>query len=574
MSRLFITPFPYLRLVFYFLFFVLILNFGVGLVAEPSHTSEPKSLAPETKAFVSPMRADGLDVEFMRSMLLPPEQVTKVSQNQNLWFDNYRVGFYIRPRIEARNNFDFNKNTNDRILVSPQNTQVWFVGDPSPYISFKLTIQDARLWGGSYPASGGDNRRYSVASAGKVIDPASPTPTVVQNTTDIREGFLILKLPDTPLKAQVGRQIPLYADQRLLGAANFPANGVSMDGVRLLWNEKKYFIHLLGFQLTEESDAAIGLLTKNGRKNGSIDDSYLYGFYSSYTPEIVSIDIYTVALEKKYILNPNPATIQDRERQRDILITSGFRLTNRTANNNLPKGQVWDWTWESMWQYGPTGERVDRLNSPLVNGEAVWKDKVLYDTSFHYIQSGILFFDRLRVGVQYSFASGDPNRTDSRSSTYQPMFMPRHATFPIWNNINGISEFSSWRNVITRSVNIAYTTESWGKWIFAVWDYRKAKSQDGWYVGNGALAENASTESIDNDFQDRGFLGYRLGISYDLSWIYYFGDYYSIWAGASVIKAHDAIRNQRDNVRAVNPEERYTFDGTSTYSFIMVVAGF
>ncbi len=527
----------------------------------------------ENKAsYISLKKQNGLESDDLRSMLLYPDQEKRIAKDQNLWFGNYRLGFYIRPRGEIRTNPDFNKQTKDDLSIFPQNTQIWIFGDPSPYIEFKITVQNAMLWGDTPPAISGDNRRFAVAQAGLIIDPKDPDQRVVRNATDFREGYIVLKAPKNPFSAQIGRQLPAYGDFRMFGPANFPANGVFLDGVRLKYESKYASLHALGFNLSEESDAPIGLLTASGRRNGSIDDAYLYGSYNTIKTEWIHLDLYGFTIDKNFI--PNSVPNQPRIREKDILHTVGFRFTNRTVNKDIPPGDFWDWTIESAWQGGPTGERVAVLNSPEFNGQPIFKERVKYDTAFHVLQTGFRILKNVRLGFQHVFASGDPNRTDSRSATFETLIMPRHSVFPYWNTLNGIGELSSWRNVNTRSVNLSWKTEEYGHFVLAIYEINKAKMQDGWYAPNGARNIGGSTESFANDLMEVGRLGRRLGITYDISYFYDFGSNYTLWGGYSAMYAGDAIRNQRQNPDNLDPEQRYTFDGKSIFFFLMVVAGF
>lgn len=526
----------------------------------------------EENTYISPKKIHGLTPDDLRSMLMYPDQEKRISTNQDLWFGNYRIGFYLRPRAELRTNPDFNKKTQDDLNIFPQNSQIWLFADPSPYIEFKITLQNAMLWGDSPPAFNGDNRRFAVAQAGLIIDPKDPNQKVVRNATDLREAYLILKSPNHPLSIQVGRQIPAYGDFRMFGPANFPVNGLFLDGVRIKYDSTLVSVHGLGFVLTEESDAPIGILTANGRRRGSIDDAYLYGLYSTLRSQAAILDVYWITIDKDYIPGARPEL--PRIRQKDILHTVGFRLTNRTQNRDIPPGQFWDWTLESAWQGGTTGERIPVPEWGEWEGVPLKTERVLYDTFFHVAQTGFHLNPRIRLGFQHVYASGDPNRKDARSATFETLLMPRHSVFFYWNSINGIGELSSWRNVKTYSVNFSWKTEKYGHFVLAWYDILKAKRQDGWYNPPGSLVAGGSSESISNDPMEVGFLGKRLGNAYDFSYFYDLGGYYTIWSGYSLLMAGDSIRNVRDNPFYPDPENRYTFDGRSIFFFVMIVAGF
>lgn len=536
------------------------------------YSQETKS--EENKQYQSPMKGD-IHPEYLRSMFLSPEQIAALRKTNTLWLDNLKLGFYVRPRYESRQNFDFNKTTDDYANFVAQTTQAWFIVDPSPYFAMKITIQDSRVWGGSQVPSGGDTRYALSTSAGYVH---TATPIVTKNNTDIREAFVMLKKSDKlPLDIQIGRMVYAYGDLKVLGPLNWLYNGFSFDGVRFMYNTKEYNLHAFGTILSEQHSAPGGTITANGRANGTIDDAYFTGTYNTFKQlEFVHVDLYGFGLHKKWILNNNPITTHDRLRQRDELYTGGFRITNRTANNTLPKGKSFDFTIESAWQWGYTGERIKASWDILdlkYGANNIYTERVKYDARFLSAEAGYLILDNLRIGVGYTYGSGDPNRADSRAGTWSPLFPQIAGSLPYWNIMNGQSTMVSFQNTKSYSFHVNWKTESFGTFIFVVYDNQKAKLQDAWYNVTGAAVTGGSSENYSNDrFTKSDRLGKRLFYQYDFTWIYNYAEYLSLWLGASYIQAQDAIRNVRDNPNETNPTKRYTFDPKATYFYFMLSA--
>ncbi|MCB1143827.1 MAG: alginate export family protein [Leptospiraceae bacterium] len=524
--------------------------------------------------YVSPMKGN-LDPEFMRSLFLSPDQIQAVKKSNSLWFNNYRVGFYVRPRFDSKENFDFNKTTDDYSSYAAQTTQVWFVADPSPYFSLKVTIQDSRVWGGEQNSGVGDNR-YALTTG--VSRNYSATPVTSGNSTDIREAFIMLKKSDKlPVNIQIGRQVYSYGDLKVLGPLNWLYNGFAFDGVRIMYNSKYFSSHLFGTVLSEQHSAPGGLNTANGRTNGSIDDAYFTGTYNTIKPfDLFHIDIYGFGLHKKWILNTNPVTTQDRLRQRDDLLTGGFRITNRTAGNKLPAGNSWDWTVESAWQTGFNGERVnaswDVLNQEYA-GQRIHTERKMYDARFFSAETGYEFFKKLRLGVGYTYASGDPNRSDSKVGTWSPLFPQIAGSLPYWNIMNGQSTIVGFQNVKTYSIRAKYRTDNFGSFLFTAYDTLKAKSQDSWYSVIGTTVANGSDENFSNNrYSTTNKWGKRLFYQYDLTWIYEYAEFLSIWSGVSYIQAQDSIKNVRNDPQSADLTKRYTFDPKAVYFYLMVSA--
>jgi len=549
---------------------LLILSTYSYITAQSKETVENKIFL---ESYVSNMKGN-LDPEYMRQMFLTTEQAKAVKKSNFFWIDNLKLGFHLRPRYESRQNFDFNKTTDDYNSFTAQTTQVWFILDPSPYFALKVTIQDARLWGGSQVPEGGDTKYGLSTNAARL---QTSTPIIARNSTDIREAFIMLKKSDKlPFDIQIGRQVYAYGDLKVLGPLNWLYNGFSFDGVRIMYNTQKFISHVFGTVLSEQHNAPGGLLTYNGKSNGTIDDAYFTGTYNTIKAlEFAHIDLYGFGIHKKWILNNNPLSTQDRSRQRDNLLTGGIRITNRTEANTLPKGQFWDWTLEAAWQTGYNGKRVNAGWDYLgleVEGKRIYTERVKYDARFFSLETGILIMEKLRLGIGYTYGSGDPNRSDSKAATWNPLFPQIAGSLPYWNIMNGQSTIASFQNTKAYSLHLNLKTESFGTFIFVAYDNQKAKLQDAWYNVIGAAVKDGSSENYSNDYSKRDKLGKRLFYQYDFTWIYNYSEYVSIWLGFSYIQAQDAIRNVRDNPNSNNPVNRYTFDPKAIYFYFSVSA--
>ncbi|WCL50110.1 alginate export family protein [Leptospira sp. GIMC2001] len=567
----------------------------------------------QDRNYVSPMKSQGLSPDFMRSMFLDPKHAKEVRENQTMWLnDIIRAGFLVRPRYEARQNLDFNSQTDDYANRILQATQIWFLVDPNPYLSLKVTVQDARVWGGSSPAQAGD-RRYFFANSGTVIDPNSRSTTSVPNETSIREAFFILKHPDIRLKATLGRQVFAFGDQRMIGGANWNTNGLSYDGVKLDWNSKYLDSSLFGAKMTASTNGPNGVITANGRRNGSIDDSYLVGTYNTFAFTDFLVDIYGFGILKKWIprspsylgeVVPNEDVLsRNRSRQNDELITVGTRWTNRTAKNFLPVGKSWDWTIESAFQMGNTGQRLYASWDIFRDGQTGYSnytEKNKYTGQLHVVQTGYTFFQKLRFGGQYSYASGDPNRRDGSVSTFQTLPNPRFGIFPYFDSVAGIGENISLRNLQSYNLNITYESQEWGSFTISGFIHRKAVKADAWYAissdpntgGRGSCSfqnsmnrssssfnefaspnYSGSTENCNgNSYSIQNGLGSGIFNEIDFSWIYHWKDGISIWSGIGYMIAGDSIRKDRLDILNPNFDKHYNLDSRAIISYLQVQA--
>ncbi|TGN13144.1 alginate export family protein [Leptospira ilyithenensis] len=551
---------------------------------------EPATTAPPAKEkYKSPMIEKGIDPEFARHMFVEPELAKSVNKSESLWInDVLRVGAYLRPRFESRNNLNFDKSNKEVIDRAVQTTSIFFLFDPSPYVSAKVTVQDARVWGGEAPASSGDIRANFFNNTPTQI--AAGQSNAALNSTDIREAFLMLKKLPLDIKVQVGRQIWAYGDQRMIGGGNWTINGLSYDGARIMLERSDFKVHLFAARPFWTQSGTNGVISANDPTLNSASkgtDTTLFGTYSSVKIlDAVTADVYSINVVRKWKPNtyntttnlPNASAddplAMNRSKQNEELYTAGFRLTNRTENNNLPKGSSWDWTLESAWQSGFTGKRIREkmLGYDLPTAYQNLKtEREKYTGQFHFAQTGYTFFEKLRIGGQIQYASGDANRSDGSASTFQTLSNPRFGVIPYFNTVAGISENIDTKNLISKGASISYKTDEYGTFQVSYFANDKAQKQDAWYAVSGAAnsvstigsansspvdTAKGSTESYTNNVYTQSYsLGKHIYTEIDLTWMGKINDNVSIWMGVGYLRAGSAITNYRNAL--------FTYDANS-----------
>ncbi|TGK04301.1 alginate export [Leptospira langatensis] len=556
-----------------------------GTVATPAATPAPAAPTPEEEEenkYVSPLKANGLTPDYNRSMLIEPELSRKVTTRKKAWLNDWvRVGAYIRPRFEDRENLAFDKANKGDISRIMQTSQLFFIIDPSPYFSMKVNIQDARVWGGETPASPGDVRANTFAGTATTVT-AGQSSINPAGLTTLREGWFMLKKLPLDAKLQIGRQILSYGDQRMIGGANWTINGLSYDGARLMFDHDTFNIHLLGYKLVGNQSGPNGVLSANAPVGTSVGqpDKYLVGTYNTIKPakDWFLIDVYSLGIltHKTPMSNtpPSPTTAAFANgadntpnawnKQQDNLITTGFRITNRTAGNNLPKEGPWggwDWTLEAAWQSGSTGTRVDNLvggqditTSATIDGTTYTQSiagtkNQKYTGQFYVFQTGYTFAQKLRLGVQWQYASGDGNRQDGSNGTFQTLTNPRFGVIPYFNNVAGLSENIDTKNLRSFTVNASYKTDSFGTFYFSYFINNKAMVQDSWYAINGTSSATGNVSTEANNGSTTHYLaklGRNIYNEFDIGWNYTINDYCSLWLGAGFLTAGDAVKNARN----------------------------
>ena len=540
---------------------------------------ERKRSESESTGYSSPMKGN-LPKDFLKNLQLIPEHKKRVTEGNSLWIsENWKLGFQLRPRLESIYNPLFYKYSKDmeKTYVS-QNSQFYAIGDISPSLAFKITFQDTRIWGGSELSSGLSDGRYGLSTgAGQIYTSGSGTEIPVRNSLDLREAFVLIKQPIPGLSVRIGRQILSYGDGRILGSRNFNQTGNSLDGVRIVWKNSYLSSHALGFVLSDKYNSG-AILSSNSTNSSNSNQAYLGGIYNTiHVSDLFSIDLYELIRSKKYIENSNSALYdtQNRLRQWDHLYTSGIRITNRTDSKVVKSDLFLDWTLEAAFQTGFTGDRIpagwDSWKQEI-QGKPLYTERVKYDSGMAAFQSGLTFFGKFRTGIQYLQASGDPNRSDSRDSTWNPLLSIRRGAgeFPGFSAGN-LGSLYSWRNIKSYSFHNSFQDSRFGKFYFIYTETYKFKEQDGWYNSGGSLNGNASTENFSNTRYGTSYTGgKRLMTEYDFIYQKMIYDNLSLWAGMAFVYAGDSIRKVRNNPSNTDPLQRYTLKSLSNYFFFQI----
>ncbi|EMO30445.1 hypothetical protein LEP1GSC170_2891 [Leptospira interrogans serovar Bataviae str. HAI135] len=297
-------------------------------VESPASAKQVTDTKPEDADYVSPMKKEGVSADYNRHMFIDPDLSKTVNKYSNkLWVNDWiKLGFYLRPRYESRNNLNFDKSNHaytDRIM---QTSAFYFLIDPSPYVTFKITVQDTRVWGGASPANVGDIRSGFFSNTPTLGSdpnvPGRPNNSVASNNTSIREAFVMIKKLPLDAKVQVGRQIWAYGDQRMLGGANWTINGLSYDGARVMFDYESFSSHFFVARpfwtqsgvngVVSANDPKLNSTLTNTNPSASQSDTTLFGTYNTFKilNEVV-LDVYNIDVVKKWIPQTTPTSTAD-----------------------------------------------------------------------------------------------------------------------------------------------------------------------------------------------------------------------------------------------------------------------
>lgn len=306
-----------------------------------------------------------------------------------LSFADGRVVFGIEDqlRYECRdNNYDFNS------AATHINDDAWFLQrarismqvKPADWLTFYIQGQDSREIG---------SRRSDVPG---VLGAEGDNPF------DLRQ--LYVEIGDekrSPFSAKIGRQVLLYGDQRLIGPLEWNNITRTFDAVKLRYAGKDG----LWVDLFTSS-----LVVVDGKGMDASDwDSTLSGIYAN----IPTLGIQNTELYALY---------SDDSNRNDHFITIGTHI------KSLPgKFGPWDYEAEFAVQSGKAGGRD-------------------LSTFASYVEGGYTFSApwKPRLGLEYSYGSGDGNAADNKQGAFQNLFPTNHLHYGYmdvfsWSNLHNVA---------------------------------------------------------------------------------------------------------------------------------------
>ncbi len=268
------------------------------------------------------------------------------------------------------------------------------------------------------------------------------------NRTDVQEAYVELRnLGDlTPIlkniELRVGRWRAAYGNHRLIGALPWANQTRGYDGARLQWKNKESgnFVDLFAWQIQEKESGGA-----NGGTLGSWDaadsrEEVLYGIYTHFkVVEGLVIEPYTIVRARSAEdTQPAVAAVGGTGATSEQRYTYGFRLDGR----KIPGLGGTDFTIEPAWQRGHT----DGLRASDVGNVARGKNSNVSNSinAFAiYAGAGYTFTNcpwTPRIGVAYSFASGDKRPYGGGSKTFDHLYPTGHAH-------NGFMDMFAWQNI-------------------------------------------------------------------------------------------------------------------------------
>lgn len=358
-----------------------------------------------------------------------------------LSFADGRVLFGIedQTRFEYRdNNYDFNSG------LRTINDDSWLLNrfrlsmqlKPADWLTFYVQGQDAR----------------------EIASDRADIPGLLgaegDNPFDLRQ--LYVEIGDakvSPLSLKVGRQVLLYGDQRLIGPLEWSNISRTFDAVKLRYTGKDGL-------WVDAFVSSVVVIDRFGMDD-SDKDSLLSGLYA----HIPTLGIQDTELYALYFDDTN---------RNDHFLTLG------THWKSMPgKLGPWDYETEFVVQTGTAGGRDLSAFASYVEGgytfQQPWKP---------------------RLGLEYSYASGDGNAADNKQGAFQNLFPTNHLHYGLmdvfsWSNIHDVALHLSAKPTAKLTTSLDYHV----LWLADTADiWRRANATTAVRPANAAASNYAGSE--------------------------------------------------------------------------------
>jgi hypothetical protein len=269
--------------------------------------------------------------------------------------------------------------------------------------------------------AGGDERfayANNPAVAGTVISKGEGPES---DTIDLHQAYVTIgNHKEFPLSLKVGRQELIYGEERLIGSFGWNNIGRVFDAVKVRWQNEWFGADFF---------ASRPVIPEDDRFNVENDYDWFSGVYatSAKIPKTV-LEAYFLARNsssKAAASEPSPQFPQPSARD---VYTIGGRIKSKPDELGN-----WDYALEGAYQFGDF--RDNRLG---VNSRRLDQDAFMVVLQGGYTLADV--WGKPRLGLEYSYSSGDSNPTDDKHGTFDNLFPTNHKFY-------GYMDFISLQNI-------------------------------------------------------------------------------------------------------------------------------
>jgi hypothetical protein len=291
-------------------------------------------------------------------------------------------------------------------------------------------------------------------------------------TIDLHQAYVTVgNLKEFPLSLKVGRQELSYGEERLVGAFVWNNIGRVFDAAKVRSQTPWFGADFFASHVVIPEDHVF---------NVNNDHDWFSGMYATSTnlPHHL-VDFYFLARNasaQALAAEPSPQALQPSARD---IYTYGVRLKSKPGELGH-----WDYTLDLIAQFGDFKDLRLGANSPRLDHEAFAA----------IVQGGYTFkeaWGKPRLGLEYSYGSGDSDPTDGQHQTFENLFPTNHKFY-------GYMDFASLQNLqdvrgifqLKPHPRLSIAVEGHGFWL--------ADTHDNFYTVAGAPRGGTGTTAGDN----------------------------------------------------------------------------
>ena len=278
---------------------------------------------------------------------------------------------------------------------------------------------------------------------------------------DLRQAYAEIGDPGKRLSAKIGRQTMIYGDKRLISSGEWGNASRSFDAIRFHYAGEKWWLDAFTSSVVRFREGEFNLsdwLDNSDSPDGFFGASFFSGLYFSTTALAVQVtDFYALELH-------------DDDKGGSDFVTLGTRMRGDPL-----KLAGWDYEAEMAVQVG------GRFGQDLSAFAGHW------GFGYHWLHAPW----KPRLGVEYSYASGDGNAADGRIGTFQNLFPTNHLYY-------GYMDAFAWQNLHNPAVKFSVDPSSKLKLSVDYHLFWLDDTSDGWYRANQVSIVRPITPAASN----------------------------------------------------------------------------
>jgi hypothetical protein len=465
-----------------------------------------------------------------------PGFINEKLRASDVYLSAWDIGVNVRYRYESKDDAGFNKagsNWDFSKRIQDDNNNHYSLTRIMPRVGYT-----ARMW--NFLVEGRSS--YSLADERFVATAAGQGLAERDGPLDVHQAYLFFgNHKEFPLSVKLGRQELVYGDQRLVGHFRWNNNARTFDALKVRWQNALFGV-----------DVFTGGLVYNDHKNLNKSNSqdHFSGAYFNFPTlaknEIVEAYLFARNVERGNVTdNWTGVAAPFRFPGAQDLYTAGLRIRSKP----LAYG-AWDYGVEAMHQFG---NRTAVFPATTV-AAALAAPRLKQDAYALVLQGGYTWTEhpwQPRLGVLYSYASGDKSSADGTSQTFQNLFATTHLHYG-YMDLNSLQNLNDLRLVFSAKprANISLAAEMHFQ--------RLDQTTDFWYNVAG-VPRNFTGAAVGSGggFRINPAYGKSLGTEIDLIAGWTFRPYAQIEAGVARYYRGDYIKQSLAAVGSKNANYVY-----------------